>query len=156
MDRVERTAGWLIVLLLVTGSLSAPPAAGQTRDVTPALSARPDLSSDGVYQLQWLAGADVLVIEEAPTGRFDRPTELYRGRDHATVVTGRGDGDYHYRLRRAGSPATLAQTVVRVRHHPLGRALGFFGAGLFVFLATVWLVVRGPEDTPPAPERGAP
>jgi len=165
------------VLLLVCPISASGAAADPAPATSPTLSASPDSSSDGVYQLRWETDARVVVIEEAPTARFERPTVLYRGRDRATVVTGRVDGVYHYRLRRAedraagsdrgaargegrgdpravDAPVALAHTVVRVQHHPLSRALGFFAAGLFVFVATVWLVVRGPEEAEASPRTG--
>lgn len=132
--------------------LAAPLAAQEAPDGSGwTLTAQPTTSSDGVYQLAWNAGAGgadtgAMRVEEARDADFSEPRLLYRGEDHATIVTGRADGDYHYRLRAdAAGSGVVARVTVSVRHHPLARALSFFAAGLFVFLATVWLVVRGPE-----------
>ena len=123
------------------GSPAASPASGWS------LTSSPAQSSDGVYQLVWEgAGEGDLQLEEAPSERFAQPRVVYRGPDRATVVSGRADGEYHYRLRTLdgdtpGEP--LAYTTVTVGHHSLARALSFFAAGLFVFVATIVLVLRG-------------
>lgn len=120
------------------------------------LEASPDLSTDGVYQLRWKGAAGPVVLEEAATEAFVAPRVVYRGEARATVVSGRASGIYHYRIRRpeSGREAALALTEVTVEHHSLARAFGFFAAGLFVFLATVWLVLGG-SDAPDASEGSA-
>ena len=37
-----------------------------------------------------------------------------------------------------------------VEHHSVERALVFFGVGLFVFVSTIVLVARGPEEATPS------
>lgn len=142
-------AGWratpalaLAAALAVVGL--ALPAAG--------FEASPSTSSDGVYQLSWASDGTV-VVEESRDEAFRDARVLYRGTDLATTVTGRSDGVYFYRLRRVeGGDASAPVLRVVVAHHPLSRALAFFGLGAVVFGSTVVLVVRGSRDT--AVERG--
>jgi hypothetical protein len=115
-----------------------------------AFEVSPGLSPDGVYQLKWPPRGPV-VLEESRDRAFDDAVVVYRGRDHATTLTGRPDGTYFYRLRPDGSATGASlETSVTVSHHSLPRALGFFAVGLGVFVATVALVVRGadPDERP--------
>jgi hypothetical protein len=110
-----------------------------------ALEVEPLLSHDGVYALSWTAPGEV-VLEEARDPSFAEVRVVYRGADKGTVLTGRSDGVYHYRVRPvAGAGGPGASVTVEVEHHPIGRALGFFAVGLFVFVSTIVLVARGPE-----------
>jgi len=142
--RVERRVtglGWLLPLVLLGLARGAH---GAVVD----LVIEPPVSHDGVYQLSWSAPGDVL-LEESTDSSFDRTRIVYEGADRGTVLTGRRDGRYHYRLRSDGAPASEAVTAsVRVEHHPIGRALAFFGVGAFVFVSTIVLVARGPEGGP--------
>lgn len=121
----------------------------------PSLSCAIELESDtqvataGYYQLTW-HNADENVsfeIQEADNAAFHQAEPLYQGRDRATVVTGRSDGTYYYRARLVdvnGTTGAWSDTVkVRVEHHPLSRALGFFTVGAVVFLAILIAILVG-------------
>lgn len=126
---------------LLAAWLSAAPAGA----AEVALDVTPLLSHDGVYALSWTAPGEV-VLEESRDPSFAEVREVYRGADKGTVLTGRSDGVYHYRVRPIGaSGGRDARVTVEVAHHPVGRALGFFAVGLFVFVSTIVLVARGPE-----------
>lgn len=108
-------------------------------------------SRDGVYQLSWTTPGPV-VVEASPDAVFARPEVVYRGHDTAATLSGRPDGHTWYRLVDADTGAPLGAPLrVEVRHHPLSRALTFFGIGLVVFVATVVLIVRGARATRVAP-----
>lgn len=117
-----------------------------------ALLAAPHIETDttvataGYYVLRWSAAStDVEVAEFANPGSGD-PSIIYRGPDRATLISGQPDGKRIYRVREigAGEPsAWSAPVTVTVAHHPLSRALTFFGIGAVVFLATLTLIVRG-------------
>jgi hypothetical protein len=120
------------------------------------LEVSPAVSHDGVYKLEWPSGAEG-VLEEAESPAFEAPRVVYSGADHATTLSGRPDGTWYYRLRPAGAASGALDFVrVRVEHHSLPRALGFFFVGLIVFLATIALVVRGPGDDDGSTPAGAP
>jgi hypothetical protein len=140
---ISRTAGLqptpavrLACLGLILAALLAPAAAEPLR-----LQADTDQATAGYFVLDW----------QAPPGRFelrerrgDGPARvLYSGPDTARLISGRPDGEYHYQIRRIGEPHWSEAVSVTVEHHPLSRALGFFGLGALVFLATLLLVVRG-------------
>lgn len=108
-----------------------------------------DVATAGYYQLKW-DNADKNVrfeIEEADNSAFDDARRLYQGRDRATVITGRPDGRYYYRVRIVsvdGSTTSWSDTVkVEVDHHPLSRALGFFSVGAIVFIAILVAILIG-------------
>lgn len=141
----------LLANLLLVGCLAASLAHAA---VPPRLVASDELATAGFYHLSWTAdlppGND-FVLEESTTADFTAARVIYRGPDRASLLSGRVDGEYHYRIRvldAHGTPGVWsAPTRVEVRHHPLGRAGAFFLLGLFVFVALVYAVLR---------ERGVP
>ncbi|WP_040405905.1 hypothetical protein [Ectothiorhodospira sp. PHS-1] len=116
----------------------------------PTLDATTQTARAGYYQLRWgLEEADGAIyrLEESRATDFQEARVLYEGADRATVISGRGDGTFHYRVQ-----ATLADDsrsdwspplTVEVRHHALHQALTLFGVGAVVFLATIALIVTG-------------
>jgi hypothetical protein len=124
--------------------LDTAPARDDVR--APRLHADTDIATAGFYRLSWEAGAGRVELQEAESPGFAHPATRYLGHDRATVISGRPDGVWYYRLRsrddaRAGP---WSETVrVTVQHHPLSRALLFFGLGIAVFLATLLMILRG-------------
>jgi hypothetical protein len=110
------------------------------RAVAVELNVSPDHSTTGSFNLSWQG-------EQGERFRlFDLtddkgPRLIYQGRDTARVMTGLPDGYYRYRVEGESSRSELKS--VTVAHHSLARAFAFFGVGLLVFVATLWLVVRG-------------
>lgn len=113
----------------------------------PALESDTGLATAGFYQLRWSGGDDgEYELQESRRADFSTSVTLYQGGDRATTLTGRPDGDYHYRLRSLGrnGPGPWSDPVrVEVRHHPLSRALLFFAMGALVFLATLGAILVG-------------
>jgi hypothetical protein len=113
----------------------------------PTLETDTQLATAGYYQLQWDGtGATDHELQESPQADFSDPVTLYQGSDRATMLTGRPDGEYHYRLRalHEDGPGPWSKTLrVEVRHHPLSRALLFFAMGALVFLATLAAILVG-------------
>ena len=112
------------------------------------LSASPERSTTGTFSLSWggAEGARYELTEEREEGGS---RTVYLGTDTATVMTGKPNGSYRYRVRAhlAGAPSPWSQPVgVTVIHHSLARALGFFAVGLAVFLATLTLILRGERN----------
>jgi hypothetical protein len=105
-----------------------------------------DIATAGYFQLRWQTEQSTgpFVLEESPTADFSRARVLYRGPDLASVISGKTDNDYFYRVTEQANPAHMSNTVkVTVSHHPLRNAFGFFSLGAVVFLATLVLVLRG-------------
>lgn len=117
----------------------------QTGLAAPQLSATPDASSDGVSVIAWgeLPGDAEILLQRATTADFSDAHQLYRGVDGATTVTGMTDGDWYFRARLASDPAWSETVQVRVHHHSLTRAFGFFAVGALVFICTVLLIAFG-------------
>lgn len=107
------------------------------------------VATAGYYQLTWQADHDVAAyqIQEATEPDFSNASLLYQGQDLATVVTGRSDGDYYYRARVMDAQGVAGQwsttTEVKVEHHPLTRAFGFFTVGAVVFIAIFIAIAVG-------------
>lgn len=88
--------------------------------------------------------ADGFILQEAASPEFSNASILYQGPDTATLVSGKADGTYYYRIRNTTTPAEWSNiTKVTVTHHPLSRAFMFFILGALVFVATLVMVIRG-------------
>ncbi|WP_242467178.1 hypothetical protein [Ectothiorhodospira shaposhnikovii] len=116
----------------------------------PTLDSTTQTARAGYYQLRWgMEDADGAIyrLEESRSADFQTAQILYEGADRATVISGRSDGTFHYRVQ-----ATLPDTTrspwsspltVEVAHHSLLQALTLFVIGAVVFLATLALIVTG-------------
>jgi hypothetical protein len=109
-----------------------------------SLDCPPSPNDIGAFRLSWRGPQNGLfrLTEEGPAGRLI----LYEGEDRASTVTGRRAGDYAYRvgvLDGAEFTRWSDPCFVTVKPPSLGAAFALFGVGLFVTLATAWLVVRG-------------
>ena len=101
-------------------------------------------SDTGAYRLSWQGpdGADYRLTETAGDGS----RVVYQGPDVASTMTGRSAGAYSYRLEvlePGGTPGSSVSCSVDVAPPPLSLAVGVFGLGLIITLATVVLIGRG-------------
>ena len=117
----------------------------------PRLASDSAVSTAGFFQLTW-SGPEAAEYElvEAGSADFAPATVRYRGPDLATVVSGKPDGDYHYRIRAwvDGTPSAWSEDVqVSVQHHPLARALTVLALGALVFAAILVVILRGEART---------
>lgn len=121
-----------------------------------ALAAAPELQSDsdiasaGYYRLSWKSDISVdFILQESKDPAFSQPTTLYQGPDTATLVSGRSDGTYYYRIRSSEDDTETGWSntaKVEVNHHPLSRAFMFFALGAIVFIATLSVVILGSKS----------
>ena len=101
----------------------------------------PAKSDTGAYRIPWEG--------PAPGGAYrleENGKTVYEGPDVATTVTGRGAGEYEYRVALLGDGAVSSLSVPCTVHvHPpaMSTAFGFLAAGFLVFAATTAVVVRG-------------
>lgn len=115
-----------------------------------SLSTSNAVATGGYYQLKWQGGAPAgqFQLEESRSKDFLQTRELYRGAQTASVVSGRADGEYHYRIRQLDAEGNAISDwseplQVTVAHHSLARAFAFFAIGLVVFVITLVAIVRG-------------
>ncbi len=116
----------------------------------PTLHTDTTVATAGYYRLTWdwpQSDNRRFELQEAQNADFTAPRTLYQGPDRASLLSGRTDGQYYYRVRlnpENGQPGPWSDSVqIAVEHHSLGRAWTFFGVGAGVFLATLGLVVGG-------------
>jgi len=136
---------------LLLAALLPPAAIAQA----PVLHSDSEVATAGYYQLGWQADAGDFELVEATRPDFTDARLLYQGPDLATVLSGKPDGDYYYRIRAldADGASPWSEAVhVTVRHHPLARALTFLVLGAIVFVATLLLILRGEARTRSNPE----
>lgn len=147
--RVQRAPNMRVVLLLTLASL-CPGTVKSAQFEPPTLTSDSEVATAGYYQLSWESDNAVVELEESTDATFGDPQLLYAGADSATVISGRSDGTWFYRARirdNNGESPWSEPVSVTVTHHTLTRALSFFALGIVVFLATVWIIVRGPTPT---------
>lgn len=109
-----------------------------------ALTADTQLSDTGHFRLSWPApgpGA-VVTVQESTASDFLGTRTIYHGSEAATVISGRLDGNYYYRIR-AGQGPWSEPVSVTVRHHSLTQAFSFLALGALVFVATAALIISG-------------
>ncbi len=126
----------LLTIFVLTVSLDCASAQGR-------LSADSDVSTEGYFQLRWEAAEPIRLVE-SDSRDFRDARVVYEGPDTATVLSGKPDGVYHYRIESIAGRTPIGEPVsVTVAHHSLARALAFFAVGAVVFLATLALIVLG-------------
>ncbi|MGD2112935.1 MAG: fibronectin type III domain-containing protein [Gammaproteobacteria bacterium] len=137
------------LLLAVACLLAAAPL--QTVHPAPRLDSDRDIAAAGFYRLAWETDAERIELQEATGPGFQKPLTLYTGPDRATVISGKPDGTWYYRVRAAGNPPGgpwSDPVAVTVAHHSLSRALLFLALGVGVFVAIVGVIVRAAGQTP--------
>lgn len=115
----------------------------------PRLKSDTVIATAGFFRLNWQTNAKVVELQESADPDYQNAESLYRGQDRATVISGKPNGHWYYRIRtiEPDNPGPWSDTVeVEVAHHGLIRAFTFLGLGLIVFIATIMLIVRGPEE----------
>lgn len=125
----------------------------------PAMSATPELqldtnlSTEGYYRLTWQTDANTklmksdYILQEANEPTFTDAATIYQGPDTASVISGRSNGFYYYRIRNTQDTGTADvwsnMAKVEVAHHSLSRAFIFFTLGAMVFVTTLTAVIIG-------------
>ncbi|ADE15317.1 conserved hypothetical protein [Nitrosococcus halophilus Nc 4] len=145
-EKLRSVISVIIVLLPIASSAWAVEAA----PLVPELVSDSRTATAGFYHLKWQGNgllASSYELQEASDAGFTQPTTIYRGPDQATLISGRKNGQYFYRVRALdqGQPTSpwSSPVAVTVRHHPPARAFAFFAAGAVVFLATLVLIISG-------------
>lgn len=103
-----------------------------------------DVANAGYFHLSWSnhsTGQQDYELQESTDEGFQQFKTLYRGPDMATLISGKSDGNYYYRLLTEAGPSKTVK--VQVTHHSLSRAIAFFILGALVFLATLMVILRG-------------
>ena len=136
----------LIIVPALTGLLTT--GFVQAQMPVPTLSVDNEIATAGFFHLNWETEANSFELQEAASPDFRNTTTLYSGPDRATVISGKPDGTWHYRVRaRANNkPGPWSDPLtVTVAHHNPGRALMFLALGFIVFVAIVLTILRGRE-----------
>ncbi len=136
----------LIIVPALTGLLTT--GFVQAQIPAPQLSVDNTIATAGFFRLSWETDAESVELQEAASPDFRKTTTAYSGPDRATVISGKSDGTWHYRVRVSahGEPGPWSDPVsITVAHHNLGRALIFLALGFIVFVAIVLTIVRSKE-----------
>lgn len=136
------------ISIALLGLFSATAMAAHSID----LSSDTEVATAGYYQLRWRADDSGVRFRllESDNPRFNHSRVIYQGPDLATVLSGKRNGKYYYRVAelKDHTPVTVSNTVmVKVAHHSLAKALLFFAIGAAVFLATLLMILKGNRQT---------
>jgi len=112
---------------------------------TVSLSSDTEVATAGYYQLSWHGKNGPYHLQQSSTADFSSYRTLYQGDDLATVISGKPDGVYYYRISLSNEQQIADSNVVKVTvaHHSLKTALLFFLAGAVVFVATFIMIIKG-------------
>lgn len=115
---------------------------------TPLLVSDSDIATAGYYQLSWKypsSNLNAVALEESNYDDFSVVKVIYQGPDRASVLSGKPDGDYYYRLKSISPLDNQYSNTVRVivKHHTLYKAWWFFLLGAVVFVTTAGLIYMG-------------
>lgn len=135
--------------LLIACSLMLSASCVFAADSPPQLKANTRIASAGFYRLAWQSGNIPVELQESTDRSFNQPVTIYSGLDQATLISGKPNGTWFYRIRfnhdnEADSWSSPLSVIVT--HHSLGRAIVFFCLGLFVFISIVFIVSRGARN----------
>jgi hypothetical protein len=118
-----------------------------------------NFSSSGSIKMSWFLPDSIISnanynfeLQQSTSSSFDSSTTRYSGPDLASYISGLKNGNYHYRVRSIldNDTSLWSKTVlVSVEHHSLQLAFTLFGLGAVVFIATVFVVVRGARRSSP-------
>lgn len=111
-----------------------------------------DTATAGYFQLNWQSNipTDGFALYESMYEDFSHASLVYRGSDLGTVISGKPDAVYYYRVTRQQPPVITSNTIhVTVRHHSLRTAFYFFTIGAIVFIATLLLILYGHRQEQP-------
>ena len=139
---------FLLVLLFIIGIFYTD--VSQADLSVPELTSNTEIATAGFYHLSWKSDAKKIELQESNDSNFTSAITLYKGADTATLISGKPDGTWYYRIRNInnGNTGNWSQpVVVTVSHHSLSRALTFFVIGFLMFIATVTLVIKGIRNT---------
>jgi hypothetical protein len=145
-DRRRHRTALVLALAVCAGPIAAVPARAGLP--APDLATDTTLATAGFYRLSWTTTARQVELQEAADAGFQHPVTLYTGPDHASLLSGKPDGTWFYRVRAEDgnrtSPWSRAVRVT-VAHHSLVRAVLFLSLGILVFLSIVLLILRARE-----------
>ena len=108
------------------------------------ISSSKPVATAGYYQLKWSGATNDYLLQESRSKEFTSVNNIYQGQDSSTVISGKADGEYFYRITTPENKSKFSNVVkVTVNHHPLENAFLFFIVGAIVFVATVLLIFKG-------------
>ena len=132
---------------------------GSTQAASLQLTSSADKATAGYFQLTWSwpsAPADAIyALGERQVDGSDASTSfktIYQGIDLASVISGKANGRYEYRVKAMSksntSPESATSNIVSVtvEHHSLANAFGVLSLGVLIFLAIVITIFRGTKQ----------
>lgn len=110
----------------------------------PQLTSDSDVASAGFFRLSWKTDVGRAELQEADNSGFRDAKTLYIGSDTASVISGKANGSWYYRVRALDPEVGewSEPVTVLVAHHKLSRAFMFLFLGVVVFVAIVVMILR--------------
>jgi hypothetical protein len=111
------------------------------------------VATAGYFQLSWKKYFEKLwpkrmaefQLQESLSKDFHSYRTIYQGPDYASVLSGKSNGVFYYRVVANSGKTTLTTNIVKVTvsHHSLYQAFAFFSAGAIVFFILLVMILRG-------------
>jgi len=107
------------------------------------LSIKDDGRSAGYVTLSWENDAPpgIYLLQQMKNEKW---VTIYQGRDTASTFSGLSDNIYSFRVRNMATEGWSEVLDVRIEHHSLARALGFFVVGMILFFILCALIFLRP------------
>ncbi|MBZ0254789.1 hypothetical protein K8I31_01920 [bacterium] len=91
-------------------------------------------------------------LQQSNSPEFSNSITRYKGPDAASFISGLPNGTYYYRVRCIDAKDAISgwsePAVITIQHHSMLLAFSLFFIGMFVFAATVFVVVYGSRTKP--------
>jgi len=87
-------------------------------------------------------------LQESRSEDFKSFKIINQGYDLASVISGKANGDYFYRIATSANDRSHLSNVIKVTvaHHPLNNAIVFFIAGAIVFFTMLVFILKGNRE----------
>jgi hypothetical protein len=149
---------WFRQLLLCTCFLLSCSVPNLSSAANLQLSSSTTKATAGNFQLSWAwpqAPADTnYQLYERTLKPVENATDfsmLYEGKDMASVLSGKPNGTYQYRINASSESLNHEiqsnMVTVVVKHHSLAEAFFVFSIGVLIFLAILIVIFRGMRQT---------
>ncbi len=105
-------------------------------------------SDTGYITLEWEnTKGEAVELQQSENQNFKPTRTIYSGQNKSFFLSGLQDGAYYYRIRAAADKSWSSPiTTLHVVHHSMKKALSLFALGAFIFIAIVFVVLRGASN----------
>ncbi|MBW7857846.1 MAG: hypothetical protein H3C43_06075, partial [Leptonema sp. (in: Bacteria)] len=113
----------------------------------PMIQSSEPISSTGNFQLSWGLEQTKSYTNDLPIYLLEECNNtcklLYQGHDTASVISGRPNGNYHFKISEQSQPNQFSEITVQVIHYDLQSGLWVLLVGFLLFVICILIIVFG-------------